>query len=281
MRTLIRPIVILAVFVSGLVGWPAPSANAQDAVNVPSLWDPKSRLERPEPGSIKAIRFLTTTDFPPFQFRDRRGVLIGFNVDLAAAICQVLGVQCALQTRPYDTLVDALKDNTGDAIIAGMSEPRARAEGIEFTRPYFRIPARFVARRDSKFDVADPGDGFIGVTCDTAHEAYVKTFFPGLKVACYTDTVTALTELEAGSIPLVFADALTTASWLHDPESDDCCRFASGPFLDKRYFGPGLSIAVRAEDRQLRQALDYAVREVHRTGVYEELYLRYFPVSLF
>lgn len=281
MLNTIARIVIFAIFLSACIGAPHRQANAQDEVNVPSLWDPKSRLERPEPGSVKAIRFLTTADFPPFQFRDRRGVLIGFNVDLAAAICNVLSVQCALQTRPYDTLVEALKDKTGDAIIAGMSEPRARVEGVEFTRPYFRIPARFVSRRESRFDVADPGDGFVGVTCDTAHEAYIKTFFSNLKVACYTDTATALRELKAGSIPLVFADALTTASWLHDPVSEDCCRFASGPFLDERYFGPGLSIAVRAEDRQLRQALDYAVREVHRTGVYEELYLRYFPVSLF
>ena len=280
MRIVYKLIIVLAVIASGPTGMNS-AATAQDTVNVPSLWDPKSRLERPEPGSIKAIRFLTTPDFPPFQFRDRRGVLIGFNVDLVAAICEVLSVQCALQTRPFDTLVDALKDKTGDAIIAGLSEPRARADGVAFTRPYFRIPARFVVRGDTKFDVADPGEGFIGVTCDTAHEAYVKTFFPSLKVVCYTNTATALAELKAGSIGLIFADALTVASWLHDPVSEGCCRFASGPFLDERYFGPGLSIVVREEDRRLRQALDYAVREVHRTGVYEELYLRYFPVSLF
>ncbi len=271
---------LLAVFMLAAAAWPA-GAQSADPVNVPNFWDPKSRIDRPEPGSVKAIRFLTTADFPPFQFRDRRGVVIGFNVDLAVAICRVLKVECALQTRPFETLGEALADGTGDAIIAGLSKPRARAEGRAFTRSYFKIPARFVTRLQTSFDSNAPGTGFVGVACGSAHQAYVGEFFPSLTAACYTDPTVALDQLRAGSIDLVFADALTTASWLHDPASQGCCRFASGPFIDERYFGPGMSIVVRTDDRALRQSLDYALRELHRTGVYEELYLRYFPVSLF
>jgi polar amino acid transport system substrate-binding protein len=274
MLRLVRFIIGLSVLMAGTVA-------AQETVTVPNFWDPKSRLDRPEPGSVKAIRFLTTADFPPFQFRDRRGILIGFNVDLASAVCRILAVECAMQIRPYDTLAGALTDKTGDAVIAGLSEPRARAKGLSFTRPYFRIPARFVTRKESDFKVENPGAGFVGVVCGSAHEAYVANFFADLIPACYTDATAALEQLKAGSIDLVFADALSIASWLHDPATKECCRFASGPFLDERYFGPGISIAVREEDRKLRQALDYAMRELHRTGVYEELYLRYFPVSLF
>ncbi len=258
------------------------SANpAADQVIVPNFWDPKSRLDRPEPGAVKAIRFLTTSDFRPFQFRDRRNVLIGFNVDLAAAICDVMSVECALQIRPFETLREALADDEGDAIIAGLSEPRARADGLSFTQPYFKIPARFATRRETAFNVENPGTGFVGAVCGSAHQAYIAAFFQDLTVACYTDTSAALDQLRAGSIDLVFADALTMSFWLHDPASAECCHFASGPFVDERYFGPGMSIAVRADDRKLKQALDYALRELHRTGVYEELYLRYFPVSLF
>ncbi|HMB48088.1 MAG TPA: transporter substrate-binding domain-containing protein, partial [Afifellaceae bacterium] len=158
---IVAPITIakLARIVAALSMLAAGSALAQESVTIPSFWDPKARLDRPEPGSVKAIRFLTTADFAPFQFRDRRGVLIGFNVDLAAAVCRVLAVQCAMQIRPYDTLAEALKDKTGDAVIAGLSEPRARADGLAFTRPYFRIPARFVTLKESSFDVDNPGSG--------------------------------------------------------------------------------------------------------------------------
>jgi polar amino acid transport system substrate-binding protein len=51
--------------------------------------------------------------------------------------------------------------------------------------------------------------------------------------------------------------------------------------MDDRLFGGGISIVMKAEDRNLKFAIDYALREVYRSGTYEELYLRYFPVSLF
>jgi polar amino acid transport system substrate-binding protein len=38
---------------------------------------------------------------------------------------------------------------------------------------------------------------------------------------------------------------------------------------------------LKAEDRKLKGAIDYALREVYRSGAYEEIYLRYFPISLF
>lgn len=278
----VAALVATLTFTAGLSLAEAQTApKDDDQVVVPNFWDPKSRLDRPDPGSVKAIRFLTTADFPPFQFRDRRGVLIGFNVDLAVAICEVLKVECALQTRPFDTLQETLEAEDGDAIIAGFSEPRTRSPGLAFTRPYFKIPARFVTRRETQVNISDAATGFIGTVCQSAHQAYIAAFFPGYTVACYQTSQAALEQLQAGSIDLVFTDALSAAFWLHDPASQDCCRFASGPFFDDRYFGPGLSIAVRADDRKLKLALDYALRELHSTGVYEELYLRYFPVSLF
>ena len=147
---------ILVTFVALVFCYPAFAQVGEQPdrdVVVPNFWDPKSRVERPQQGAVQSIRFLTSADFPPFQFYDRRGVLIGFNVDLAIAICRVLKVKCAMQIRPFDTLGDALSDGTGDAIVAGLSKTRARTSGRAFTKPYFRIPARFIARRDTPFDV--------------------------------------------------------------------------------------------------------------------------------
>src|SRR5476651_1225406 len=69
---------------------PAARANANNtnaAVVIPDFWDPRRRVERPPPGTVQALRFITTDDFPPFNFLDADGHLTGFNVDLARAIC--------------------------------------------------------------------------------------------------------------------------------------------------------------------------------------------------
>ena len=265
---------------------PAPPQDPAFAVlpdvQVPNFWDPRARLERPSPGEIGSIRFLVVDDFPPFSFRDRRNMLIGFDIDLAEAVCKVLKAQCALQARPFDTLKAALRDGTGNAIMAGLDPEKAAAEGLIATQPYLKIPGRFVARKEGGFDpeAAAPA-GAVGVACGTAHEAFLTRFFPKLTVTCQPTPATGLAELKSGKLAAFFGDALGLSFWLHGPDSEDCCRFAGGAYLDDRYFGAGLSIVLKAEDRALKSALDYALREVHRSGAYEEIYLRYFPVSLF
>jgi polar amino acid transport system substrate-binding protein len=262
---------------------PIPVApDERTSIVIPNFWDPRSRIERPSASDIGAIRFLTTDDFPPFAFKDRRGILVGFDIDLAQAICAVLKVQCAVQVRPFAMLVDGLKDNSGNAIIAGFDLEKASAEGLISSQTYLKIPGRFVIRKDKAFDpgLAKPED-HVGVVCGAAHAAYLARFFSGLRTDCFKRPADQLAALKAGKIAGVFGDALSLSFWLNGPQSEDCCTFAGGAYLDDRFFGAGLAIVMKAEDRQLKFAIDYALREVYRAGTYEELYLRYFPVGLF
>jgi polar amino acid transport system substrate-binding protein len=63
--------------------------------------------------------------------------------------------------------------------------------------------------------------------------------------------------------------------------SEGCCEFRGGPYLDTTYFGEGVGIAVKKGNRQMVSILNYALEQVHATGRYEELFLRYFPMSFF
>jgi polar amino acid transport system substrate-binding protein len=259
-----------------------PPAVDSGPVIVPNFWDPRARIERPSASDIGTIKFLTTDDFPPFTFRDRRGILVGFDVDLANAICTVLKVECAIQVRPFATLVDGLRDGSGNAIIAGFDLEKASAEGLISSQAYLKIPGRFVVRRSAAFDLGAPSPAAkIGVLCGSAHAAYLARFFPDLHVTCFARPADGLDALQANKIDSVFADALSLSFWLSGPQSQECCRFQGGAFLDDRYFGAGLAVVMKSDNRQLKFAIDYALREVYRAGTYEELYLRYFPVGLF
>src|ERR1044071_7143680 len=104
-----------AVLMAGIVVLGVGGALAQPralapgpGVTVPSFWDPKRRQERPELPASTVIRFLTATDYPPFNFAGSDGNPTGFNVDLARAICEELKVGCTVQMRRFDTLADAL-----------------------------------------------------------------------------------------------------------------------------------------------------------------------------
>src|SRR5207253_2695926 len=105
----------------------APAAGPD--LTVPGFWDPRRRPERPDLTRIAQIRFLTENDYPPFNFPGPDGSPAGFNVDLARMICEALKVTCTIQARRFDTLIAALGDNHGDAIIASLSPSPALRRG--------------------------------------------------------------------------------------------------------------------------------------------------------
>ena len=74
---------------------------------VPGFWDPRRRPDRPDMSRLTVIRFLTETDYPPFNFTGPDGNPAGFNVDLARALCDEIKITCTIQMRRFETLVDA------------------------------------------------------------------------------------------------------------------------------------------------------------------------------
>ena len=73
-------------------------------------------------------------------------------------MCEELTLACTIQMRRYETIINTLNANQGDAAIAcdrGAPDMRSR---VDFTDPYYCTPARFVARRDSPIDGAVAGE---------------------------------------------------------------------------------------------------------------------------
>lgn len=260
-------------------------AQAQ-SVMIPNLWDPNERFVRPDLNQLGRLRFLTTTDFPPFNFVDRRKRLTGFHVDLARAICEELEImpRCQMQALPWEEIGEALEKGEGEAIIAGIAITAEAREKYAFSRPYLQIPGRFVARRDS--DLGEPiyESLFrkpVGVVAGSTHEAYFNEAFDGREARAFPTRQLAFNSLVNGEVEAVFTDALSAGFWIASAAADDCCRFAGGPYLSERHFGLGMAIAVPKENQELVQAFDYALKAINDNGTFEELYLKYFPLGLY
>ncbi|OYY08836.1 MAG: ABC transporter substrate-binding protein [Rhizobiales bacterium 17-65-6] len=259
---------------------PAPAP-----AGVPNFWNVERRLERPDASQLPAtIRFLTTDDFPPFNFLAADGALMGFNLDLARAVCAELGATCTLQTVPFEDLLTDLDENKGDAIIAGLAATPAVRQRADFSERYLGTPARFVGRTGTALRAATPeqvANKSVAVVAGTAHEAYLRAFFPEAGIRPYPDAAAAREALRTGEVDLLFGDGIGLALWLNGAASQSCCRFVGGPFTESRYFGDGLAIALKPGNDQLRRALDYALQRVWEKGVYADLYLRWFPIGFY
>jgi polar amino acid transport system substrate-binding protein len=260
-----------------LAGW----TTLAQAQALPNFVDPSAREIVPDLGPVPAIRFLTTADFPPFNYRDKSGALVGFNIDLAKAICTELKIACTVQAWPWDQAGKALADNQGDALIAGLAMTAENGAQFDFSSIYLGLPGRFVTRAGAIKDF--DGDRLAGKTIavrkGTTHAEFVRRYLPRSKLAEFSTEIDALGAVTDGKADAYFGDGMRASFWLND--NPGCCGFAGRPYFRPDLFGAGLSVAVPAGHDAVRQVIDSALVRLKRSGAMDELYLRWFPVSFY
>ncbi|MFO7477362.1 MAG: transporter substrate-binding domain-containing protein [Methyloceanibacter sp.] len=275
----------LAAIVLGLAClWPIAGDTQIRNDIVPDAWQGDALRPKPDMAGLERLRFVTDSDYPPFHYFDEVGALTGFNVDLAKAICETLEVECEVRDVDWSDIFGVLARNEADAAIASVRITADSLARADFTSRYYATPARFVAQKTTELKDIRPETlqgKKIGVAKDTGHEAYLKLFFPNVAIASFETADDAQRALKEGAIDLVFGDGIGLTFWLNGVSSEGCCEFRGGPYLDNKFFGEGVGIAVKKGNRQLAQILNYALEQVHASGRYEELFLRYFPMSFF
>ena len=243
--------------------------------------DPSAREIVPDLGPVPSIRFLTTADFPPFNYRDESGELIGFNVDLAQALCADLKLACTIQAWPWEQASKALEDNQGDALIAGLALTPENGALFDFSQVYLMLPGRFVTRSDAAkgFDPASLAGKTVAARQGSTHAEFIRRYLPDARLVEFATEPAALDALAADKADAYFGDAMRASFWLNDHL--DCCDFAGEAYFRPDLFGEGLAVAIPAGHDAVRLAIDYGLNRLKRSGVFDELYLRWFPVSFY
>lgn len=259
---------------------PPPPPPPFEAVASPRHRDPRGRGRAPDIDPPR-LRFLLANEFEPFNALDARGRPAGFHVELVRGMCAALDLldRCQVQAMPWTALRGALARGEAEAIVAGIAVTAENREGLIFTDPYLRFPARFAARRGSAFDPAAPPDGArVGVVRGTAHAAMLAALFPSLTPVAQPDDEALRAALAGGRVDAAFADGARLAAWLAEA-AGGCCTLVGGPYFSQHFLGQGLSVAAR--DPALAEALDWALDEMEATGRLEEVYLAAFPVGFY
>lgn len=252
------------------------STQATAQVGTPSDGDLPRRV---------AIRFMTDSDYPPFHYYDEEGVLTGFNVDMARAICLELSTACDIQVRSWPELLPALRRGETDALVASHAITPQLLREFDVTDRYYYTPARFVGRREGAVLQATPEglDGRrIGVVRGSAHEAYARTFFTNSAIVPFENAELAWDAVRTGGgVDVAFGDGIALTFWINGTLSRGCCEFKGGPYYEPKYFGDGVGVVVPRKDAQLKSLINQALIKLRSSGRYEELMLKYFPNRVF
>jgi polar amino acid transport system substrate-binding protein len=231
-----------------------------------------------------AIRFVTEGDYPPFNYYDDEGVLTGFNVDLARAICLEVGASCDVKVQPWDDLLPSLRRGEADAVIASHMVSGPLTQEVDFSDRYFHTPGRFAGRVETSNAEITPDalDSVkIGVAKGTTHEAYLKAFFRDSRIVGFENADLVREALQQGKVDYIFDDGISLSFWLGGTLSRRCCEFKGGAYFESKYFGDGLAIALSRQDPALKAAVNAAIKQVRLSGRFEELVERYFPNRIY
>ncbi len=222
--------------------------------------------------------------FPPMGFNDENGDLVGFDVDLAKAVAEKLGMELKLQ--PIDWKAKELELSGGkvDVLWNGLTITETRKEAMTFTEPYLKNRQVVVVRNDSDIQtLADMKDKTVVVqegstAVDAINEEGNKAFKDSLKgePTVLADNLTCFTEVELKRADAVVLDEVVADYFMNQAEQKGKYRKLDETLADELY-----GIAVKKGNTELRDKIQNALNELDQEGKITEICKKWFGEDVY
>lgn len=236
-------------------------------------------------GDISVIRFGVDPTFPPFESKAPDGKLVGFDIDLGNAICTQLKAKCVWVETSFDSIIPALKAKKFDGVLSAMTVNEKRKEQVAFTDRLYNSPSRLIAKQGS--DLRPTPESLagkrVGVAQGSTQEAYAKAFWEprGVTVVSYQNQDLVYPDLITGRVDASLTDApVADIGFIQTPKGAGFA-FAGDPVREDSILGEGIAIGLRKEDGKLREAINGALAEMHKDGIYKSIEKKYFSISIY
>lgn len=212
------------------------------------------------------ITFAMEPSYPPFETTNEKGEIVGFDVDVANAICKEIQATCHFKSQSFDALIPSLKAKRFDAAISAMDITEARAKQVSFSNAYYDSTASYVALK-GKADLASAKT--IGVQNGTTFQQYTAAETKQYNAKSYASLQDAILDLKNGRIDIIFGDTAVLSDMISkEPE----IQFVGEKVTNKKYFGNGLGIAVNKSSKELLESLNKGLETVKANGEYQKIY---------
>jgi polar amino acid transport system substrate-binding protein len=229
------------------------------------------------------VRIGTEGAYPPFNNLAADGSLVGFDIDIAKALCEEMKVECEFIVQDWDGMIPALVAGKFDAIIASMSITAERMEVIDFTNKYYNTPPAIAVPMASEIKGATPEDlaGVkLGAQSATTHSNYAEEKFPDAELQLYPTADEYKLDLQSGRIDAAIDDVVVLDEWIKSPDGA-CCRILGTLTPDPVINGEGAGIGLRKGEDELKAKFNAAIDAIRANGKYEEINNKYFSFDVY
>ncbi len=224
------------------------------------------------------LRIATEGAYPPFNMKNTKGELEGFDIDIARALCAQMQAECEIVAQDWDGIIPGLLAKKYDAIIASMSITAERKRMVDFTDPYYSNYLRFVAPKGSGLEATRDGlkGKSLGAQRATIAAQYLEDEFRrDARVNVYDTQEAAYLDLKAGRLDAILSDIYPAFDWLQKPENAGFDFVGDSIDIDDK-----IGVAVRKGDKALRERLNAALKALVEDGTYKTINAKYFPFDI-
>ena len=223
----------------------------------------------------------TNAYFPPFEYKNEKGEIVGWDMDIAAALAKKLGVELVIEDMEFDSVLLAPNTNKAHISMAGISYSEKRDETLDFTVGVFNSSQVIIVKEDSTingpFDLAgktvgvqsgtvgqllaemDPDWAGEGEDACLAEPASVKKFSTGAE---------AVMDLVKGGVDAVIIDKFPAENYVKNYEG---IKIAEDVVFDDEY-----AFAVKEGNKELVEWLNKAIAEMKEDGTMDAINQKYF-----
>ena len=217
--------------------------------------------------------------YEPFESKTASGEIVGFDVDIANALCEQIKRRCVFVESEWDSIIPGLQAKKFDVIVSSMSITPERARVVDFTKRYYKTPSAIVVKKSVKYDGPASLKGMkIGVLKASTQEKWALGELKpaGVTVVPYQSQNQVYLDIQAGRIDGTVADKVeVNGGFLRKPEGKDY-GYAGPDQYDAKYYGEGIGIALRKGQGDLKKQLNEAIDAIRANGTYARIAKKYF-----
>lgn len=213
------------------------------------------------------IRFVSQTNYPPFEFADANRQREGMMLDVVRWLAVEMGFQPHFRDMSFQKAQEAVLTGQAD-VLTSLFHSEPRTESFAFTDPLFDVPASIFVRT-GRTDINGPSD-LQGKTIAMQRGDYAKEFLASQGISCTIlateDFAEATNRLVEGKADAVIGDEQIVYYHLS----------SNGAMAEVKKVGLSLYIgrncmAASRENAKLVALLNKGITEARKTGVLDKI----------
>ncbi|MBR3968241.1 MAG: basic amino acid ABC transporter substrate-binding protein [Clostridia bacterium] len=214
----------------------------------------------------------TNAAFPPYEYVDDNGTIVGIDAEIAKAIADKLNMELEIKDMDFDSLITACAGGSIDVVLAGLTVNEERKLSVNFSDTYATGIQAIIVKEGSDIATADDLEGkTIGVQAGTTGDIYCTDDYGQENVKQYKTGVEAVMALQNGQVDCVIID--------NEPAKSFVAANEGLKILDTEYAVEDYAIAVAKENTELLEKINKAMAELKADGTIDNIINKYIPAE--